>query len=99
MEDVPCSTDGCKGTTVFQHIQFMPSGRNHVVSLCRDCKKKHDAQVHNAKALEHLPIPKATVKTPEDTLADSAILIIKRLREDNSAAADAAFERIRDEVQ
>lgn len=80
---------------VFQHVLFLTSSRNHIVSLCRKCKVEHDKMVSGSMELEESTTIRGTERTAEDIMADSAILIIKRLLELDSIDANEALRRVR----
>ena len=90
-----CSITDCPDGVVFQHVQFLATGRNHVVSYCQKHKHLHEKKLLNSKALAEGEEMLPPAKTVEDALAESAILVVTRLKEFDTKAARAALVKIR----
>lgn len=98
MKDVACSNDGCPDFVVFQHIQFTAT-RPHVTSYCQRHKAEHDRQVRASKEQAQMPTKQPKPKTTEEIMADSAILVLNRLRELGTKDAQAALEKVKAAIQ
>lgn len=95
----PCKEPGCKSPATFAHVDYQPSGSQHVAAWCDEHKLVHKKRILLSQQQGLTEVKAPPKKTPEQYLADAAFTVIKTLREMGTQEAQRQLDRLLAELE